>query len=291
MVRDDLLEQIRQPLWDRIDRRMAVILAVSIGAHLAIAIASWLGDPPRDVWLPGDEPRPAFTAETLDTLVLPEPGVAAVAPAPAAPKAVAAAPAAKQRRGNAAPERIDPRALVNDLVGDGPSFQAASRRVGRGLEEQLDDAREAQAKARVGKDGVPEGHPIGEGEDADVGEVDGPTRTAKSVEVSPPEVETKKQPEGIDYDPSDDLAGAKLRALERCYQQSRALGEGDGARVELTVTIGTDGRVTAASARGPSDLAHCVKDRARAWSFPVELPAAGTFAMTMVFVPSPSLPR
>ena len=71
MVHDDLLEQIRQPLLDRIDRRLAAILAVSIGAHLTIAILGWLNDPQVKAWL-DDPPQAAYSVETIDSIALPD---------------------------------------------------------------------------------------------------------------------------------------------------------------------------------------------------------------------------
>src|SRR5689334_7859691 len=197
MVHDDLLEQIRQPLLDRVDRRLAAILAISIGAHLTVAILGWLNDPEVKSWL-DDPPQAAYTVETVDSIALPDatpapaPATAAVvAPAPTpAPAVVAprAVPGSTHHRGT--PKAIDPRALVANLVGDGPSFAASGRRVGRDLDDQLEAAAVRDQHARVGGDGTEEAIGIGDDGGPDVTGVDKITKTGKPAELEPPPPKT-----------------------------------------------------------------------------------------------------
>lgn len=290
MVHDDLLEQIRQPLLDRVDRRLAVILAVSIGAHLAIAILGWINDPSTRAWL-DDPPQPAYTVETIDSLDLPEPTPATAQPGTAAmvaPKPVPSAavvPAAvpgSHHRGT--PKAIDPRALVADLVGGDPSFKAAGRRVGRDLDDQLATAGERDQQARVGKAGGEESFGIGDDGGPDVTGVDTVTRTDKPKEKEPPPPKTIIDEPTFPFDTDWLTQGARFRAIQRCYGHSPEFLAHEPAKVKLAMTLGPTGKVLAASADGPKGLAACVEDRARTWSFPVANRAAVEVRAAFIFV-------
>lgn len=295
MVHDDLLEQIRQPWWDRVDRRLAVILAVSITAHLAIAIASWLGDPTVTSWL-DDPPQPAFAVETLDEIQLPD-APPAVEPAPGAgaiaTRVVAAVPSPAPLPGHVkhrslAPEvkPIDARALVGNLVGDAPSFAASGRRVGRELDDQLAAAGAREDAARVGNGEGAESIGIGAGAGPDLA-VDTVKQTAKprEVEPPPPAVVFNDEP-AIPFDPGWMTTEARLRALKRCYRQSTELLEQRHVRLTLAMTLGVTGKVTAAKADGTTALADCVASVARTWKFPVALQAETIVRATLIFVPN-----
>lgn len=297
MPRDPLLSQLREPWWRRIDRRLAAVLAVSIGGHLAVAIAAWVGDPPvARAWL--DPPEYAtYAIDTVETVLLPPPpiepdpvpGAATPAPAPSPVPAIA-----RRIRGGGDPGRlrtpprpIDAQALISDLVGDGLAHRGAARRApGKELAAQIADAEARRAAARIGVDGGPAPLAIGEGAGPDTGELGGPARTQKLPEAPPPRVEGIGNPrDDVDYDPSAQI-NAQVRAIQRCYQTELAKGDPDlRGRVRLAFTLAPDGHVLAAHAGGLAGVAECVERRARSWTFPVKLPHAADFEVTLVFSP------
>jgi len=294
MARDPLLEEIRESLWDRIDHRLAAVLAVSVGGHLALAIAAWLGDPPADrPWLDTTS-EAVYEPQVVDELMMipeaaPAPGIATPvtpSPAPAPARATARTATERTRRPAPPPPAINATALVDELVGDGPSFRDAGRRSpGKDLDRQLVEAQQRANQATVGGNGVEETHAIGGGHDPLVGDPDGPVGAGKLPEAPPPRTIFDDPDPGIDYDPSDDVRANRMRSLKRCYLQELQLDPDLRGRVDLEFTIGVTGKVTAARATGLAGVASCVERLARGWQFPVELPGKAEFGMALIFIP------
>jgi hypothetical protein len=294
MVRDDLLEQIRQPLLDRVDRRLAAILGISIAAHLAIAIAAWLTKPPERSLF---DVHPAPVVSIVDADELPgmvTPGT--TAPAPASPAPPAVAPTTTKPRGSAKrptpPDRaVDVRTLVSDALGDSADLTEISKRApGRDLGDQLDDAKARGANARVGKNGVDPDSAMRTGDGA-APDVDTGGVTKQNKKNDNPGtvtfVPTKRPPPGTDFDPSSSIRNRFMIGIRRCYERHLLAAPGTAGRVDLDVVVGTRGAVDAATARSNNlpDVATCVEDLAARWRFDVVLDEAAEFSIKLVFVP------
>jgi hypothetical protein len=293
-MRDPLLRQLQDPLWKRVDRRLAAVLAVSIGGHLAVAVAAWLGDPPVERgWLVTEEMAAYLPEQEMAPLVLPAPDEVTdtTAPGIAAPAPRDVIPARRPGRvdhGKLAPKQVAPinaSALISDLVDDSSELRAATKRASsEDLNEQLTAAKDREGKAQVGKDGAPERLHIGDGGELALGDPAAPTRTEKRDEAPPPRLIPGDPPPDIRFDPTDEI-NQRMRALQRCY---RTALDGDptlAGSVDLEFTIDEGGRVTSAKASGLDGVDGCVSRLARAWSFPVKLPHAATFEVTLVFSP------
>jgi len=295
MIRDDLLEQIREPLWSRVDRRLVAVLAISIGAHLAVAIAAWLGDPPAQrAWLEV-ESEVVYTADQIPDMV-PLPAPATLAPAPDQPgiatPVAPVAPARAHAKGHADPGRlpqlerpINASALISDLVGDGPSFRDAARHAaGKDLAAQIADANARGRDVRIGGDGVERPLAIDDrGGGPIVSDTGPPSRTVKAPEAPPPRFVPGEPPATTTYDPTDEIRRNRMRAIQRCYNQQLLLDPSLHGRVDLEFTISTTGHVTAARATGLGEVSTCVARLARGWSFPIQLNEAADFSIAMIF--------
>jgi hypothetical protein len=293
-MRDPLLEQIHERWHQRIDRRLAVVLALSIGTHVAIAVAAWMGDPPVDRPLLVNRTAAVFTAEQIpDFTPPPPPPSLSQAPAPGvagpAPAAVAPAPAPGKVRHRGTPRPVDAAALISDLTDDAGGLvdDALRHRPGKDLNAQIDAVRDRDAGARLGNLSPDDPAPrIHGGTDPVLDDAGAPIRTAKRPEAAPPRI-APAEPLTVDvpFDPSDEIRRHHARALTRCYRDALLADPTLTGRLDLTFTIGPDGRVGSASTRGLEPVGPCVARLARRWSFTFTPAEPVTFRLALVFVP------
>ena len=294
---DELLEEIRQPLLDRVDRRLAAILAISIAIHLGVAIVAWLGDPPAMISFGDQHPRAAVidANQILDVApVIPAP-TSEPGPGVAPPAVPAPAPATAVRRGRTRlatpPGPIDAQKLVADAFSDDgiTGLESRRRQPGRDLEDELARARAIDDRARVGRPGG-NGDSVFRVRDGQEPVIDGPTGvvgTRKRAEhAPPPRIIRDPPPTGVDFDPSREIRARYLVGLQRCYQRELVHFPGLQGRVDLAFTIAPDGSVTRADARGLDDVAVCVAGLARRWTFDVgdRLKDPTGFKLGLIFV-------
>ena len=288
MVRDDLLEQIRQPLLERIDRRLAVVLAISIAAHVAIAIVAWSTDPPVRTWLEIG-PVATYSEDTLPILAAPPGEPAPARPAIAAPAPAPRAPGRPVRPRAVAP--IDPDAAMAGMFDRDPMLGPAARRApGGDLDKQLEAARARDQAARVGHDRVDGPERIGDGTDPMLDGPDGIAATEKGGEDAGGRVELGDDgftvDPGVDFDPYHHIKARYMPQIMRCYRGELRYQPTLRGRIDLELTIGADGAVVSARATGLDELEECVEQRARAWTFPVKLPKPMRFGLPLLFVPA-----
>jgi hypothetical protein len=294
-MRDPLLEQIHERWHQRIDRRLAVVLTLSIGAHVAIAVAAWMGDPPVDRPLLVNRTAAVFTAEQIPDFTpppplpslshAPAPGVAAPAPAIVTP-----GPAPGKVRHRGTPRPVDAAALISDLTDDtdGLVDDALRHRPGKDLDAQIDAVRDRAAAARLGNGAPDDPAPrIHGGTDPVLDAAGVPTRTVKRPEAAPPRI-APAEPLTVDvaFDPSEEIRRLHTRALARCYRDALADDPTLSGRLDLTFTIGPDGRVGSVSTSGLDAVGPCVARLARSWSFDFALAEPVRFRLAMMFVPN-----
>ena len=303
------------PEWR--DRRLAVILTVSLAIHMGVAVWAHLADPRSDLWFT-DPPRRDFAMETVpETLdvsmieagAIPDPaGAAAPATAPAAP-APAPAPRGRSHRGSPPPRDLDPAAVASALFSEdggarGPRGALGGRRPGGDLAEQLADARRRDAEASLG-DGSdrPRGDPslhLGTGHGPALGDPDGPAATVKTVEAAPLPAPRRAPDEaerarGTTLGPDDVLALINARyldGLKRCHAALLAVDPRAGGKVTLRFSVEPDGSVSSPEADGfDASVDRCITGRVARWTFPAPrdpdsgAPVAARFQLTLALQP------
>jgi hypothetical protein len=189
--------------------------------------------------------------------------------------------------------QLDPEAATAGMFDREPAVVPASRRApGRDLGEQLEAARARDRDARVGHDRVDGPERIGDGTDPVLDAPDGVAATRKGGERAAARVELGGDPiphpdpgTDTDFDPYGHIKARYMPQLTRCYKDALRGQPTLHGRIDLQLTIGTDGAVVAARATGMPDLEGCVAKRARAWTFPVSSPKPMRFRIPLVFVP------
>jgi hypothetical protein len=185
---------------------------------------------------------------------------------------------------------IDPDAAMAGMFDRDPVLGPAARRApGGDLERQLDEARARDRAARVGHDRVDGQERIGDGTDpvldapADIAETRrGGERAGGRVVIDDEPFTTE---DDFGFDPYGHIKTRYMPQLMRCYKDALRGEPSLHGRIDLELTIGTDGAVASARARGMPDLEDCVEKRARAWTFPVALPKPMRFGLPLLFVP------
>jgi hypothetical protein len=82
-----------------------------------------------------------------------------------------------------------------------------------------------------------------------------------------------------------------MTGVQRCYKSLLKKDASRRGKVQIAMTIGDDGRVTDASARGFDDtLDACIAEQAKGWEFPIPQdadgkPAEASFAFTLQLEP------
>jgi outer membrane biosynthesis protein TonB len=296
---------VRGTLADRIEPRLAVVTAISIVIHFAIAVAAWVHDPPAPRNTLGARAA-AVTVDTVEPLVL-EPQMPLPAedtpdeadeadqgaeqpaekkPAATTPRQPAGGGGGRKETDAAALQEEAARyaaALAGSTVGDkglGPLGRVSP---GGELDEQLKEVREGGGKVEVG----------GGGDRGTRGDGDPRTGTGKGPRVegpggttsaSGPGGKAEKEPTGRIQVASrktfDDtslspeavlgrIQSVYMAGLKRCYKDLLKSDPTARGRVELSFTVNESGRTT--SPRAKSDypsLSSCVQGLMAGWTFP-----------------------
>ena len=273
-----------------LDRRLALIVGLSLLAHGGIAAWALLSDAPAERPLAPAVGHRVFAPdlETVaiidaDHFVLPPdltPGTAA----PVATPPVATPPAPHVATRPRARRRLDrvpdpsPRSVVNGLFGAdrgaGPGGMAR-RAPGADLAHELEAARARGGSAAIGGGGLRTRHDgdarIGTSGGAPTGPQTGEIRAARPRhETAGPRVTVTGRPPpgptpGRPGDVSSLFGPRERAALARCWKRSMVLGA-TSARVDLALTIGGDGTVSRPVAGGgDADLDRCVQGAAAGW--------------------------
>jgi outer membrane biosynthesis protein TonB len=285
---------LQPSLIDRVDRRVAFVVAVSMLAHGAIATLALTGDvEAAPSLLPTDNQQ--FTLQTVD-VIEPEPVVATKDPVtnkdPSLTKSNEPAPVTKPHR---APEpRTDPApangskdadpsklrdqaiAMANMLTGtngNGDTHDLPKRTVGADLNGQIDAARNKHVSIGNDDTGTRDDGALrpGSGKDPVLdGDVTKTTSITK-VDTGPtPRITTKltEEPPGVGEDLGGRIASVYKDGLVRCYRSFMATaGEAQG-RVTLSFTMSASGRVVASHAKGFAEsLDRCIEGRMSQWHF------------------------
>ncbi len=309
MPTDEMLAPLLTPWYRRVDPRMALILALSFGGHLALAIVAGQADPALDPFAAAFAPptaAPAHAEFELVTVTAPEvparpPDAGAAVPRTSALAATAPAARPSSARPDAPARPLDLAALAADLgSGVGPLPTAGARAPGADLASQLARARDQGLQVRLG-DGR-----VARDESVLVGEASVPAWTLpgsrREIVGQGPKREAAAAPRvslgrpiavgphaGTEFDPNPTIQGRYMAALQRCYKRALAADPRLTGRVELRFTVDPDGSVSDAEARASTtpmaEVATCVEELAADWRFSYRGATSSTFALRLVFVP------
>ncbi len=291
------------------DRRLAVIIGVSIAVHTGIAVYALAGDPPEAhpllaarserIFMPDVEAEIILDANMFpDDLTLPStalpiaPPVVPAAPIPtAAPAAVPQPTAARPAPTPGTAPRHNPSTLpqsataaVDSLFGEGQGNAPGSmnrRSPGSELERQLREAQAHGGTAELGNGGVllrgdaqarPGTSPGGPTVQAP-GEVVVVNRNPERA--PPPDLTVRETPQFASTTLSPDellrlITTKYMAGLIRCQHELLVRDPTARGKVALELTIDASGAVASPSANGfDGGLDACVEKRAAGWSFPV----------------------
>jgi hypothetical protein len=285
---------VRGTLADRIDRRLATIIAGSLLVHVALAIVAWQQD--VETKLLGEPPTVAKygvdTYDVPDTVDLTppttQPGIASpIAPAQTPhpivhPARIITAPTTR------APSNADAARLAAILAGadEGPHGPAgmSHRQPGADLDQQIAEVRGHRITIGDGDhtSRVDERAHVGTGSDRIA--IDDPTltRTAEHRESAPAvRLRLTPEPRGDDPLPAADAVLLKITTvympgLQRCYQKALVGNPGLSGKIALEFTIDERGHVIDASASGMSDgMSTCVESLMAHWRFAIPKDKSG----------------
>ncbi len=291
--RAHLPSSVRGSLVDRVDPRLAVIVALSLAAHLGIAGWAWITErerppntldeladyqPPQYDVYAISVPEPTPTSETPGT----EPGSAK----PVVPQQVAKPIVPRARPVDAMPQPEDPDRWAQLMTGNTPGERGQNeigKRLppGESLQKQIDEIRRGTGEVKVGNDkgsrptdpgriGTgPAGPDIGEQRMTKVT----PTHEEKPVRIvlvpSGP-----KKPRVEQGSLTVDMVLARINSdymsgLQRCYRLDLAQDQTLSGKIAISFTVDEKGRTTDSAAKGlTSSIDSCVDRLMGGWRFP-----------------------
>ncbi|HET6613698.1 MAG TPA: AgmX/PglI C-terminal domain-containing protein [Kofleriaceae bacterium] len=313
---------VRGTLADRIDDRLLVILAISIGLHFSVAgwahchdrvlmsnaerIRAQLDMPYQEDFDPTtfDLPKPADESEAAAT----EP---AETPKDTEPKTPDKKPDKKpgadkpdeEPGGGSADAAID-EALSSspwlDPVTGGASEGGRYAEIGNtdqgaDLNKAIENIRESGQDVKSGG-----GHGKTRGHRGEIGEnkgpgVDGPGQGGGVGDKKEQEIGSRatfNRPESFDESSLDPNSVAKiirsryLRGIQRCHQRVLKKDPHAGGRVDIEFTVGASGRVVSSKVNGfNSEVDTCIKGLTGSWRFPAPKGAGGQPGSATFFIP------
>jgi len=312
--RPQLPASVRGTLLDRIDRRLAVIIAGSLVAHLGIATWAWVTEPERDPAaveaLAQFEPTMYDTFELtaqVEPVALPgppstEPGVAA----PVAPKQTPS-PIVNQPWVDRLPEPVDTDRWAQIMTGNttGPNGQneIKHRLPGATLDKQIANIRDNNMNVVGSSDRIRPDPTlrIGDGPNGPV--IHNPTSIDQLVKTDekPGRVILKPLPQPQPPDrPTltvkmvlDRIQGSYMTGLQRCYVKHGLSHDlSMVAKVTAQFTVDEKGVSTENVASGASsDVDACIQGQMNSWRFPAPKdkdgdPTEVPFKVQLVLQPS-----
>jgi len=284
---------VRGSLADRIDPRLALIVACSLLAHFGIAIWAWATDPEHDVaaasaltdYLPAQYDTYNITAPDLEPSPLPpstEPGVAP----PVAPTQTAR-PIVPRGRHDAMPTPEDPdlwaRMMTNNTPGPNGQGELSSRQPGATLDKQIEELRRRNGDVTVG--GSPKGfrdtdpHHLGNGPDGP--HIADPQLTKLTPAHDETPVRIVLVPSGPKQPPHevgtltadmvvDRIKTSYMVGLQRCYRLDLVHDQTLSGKIAISFTVDEKGHTIDSAASGlTSTIDACVSGIMAGWRFPV----------------------
>jgi hypothetical protein len=305
-VRLQLPASIKSTLADRIDRRVAVIVGLSVFVHLGIAAWASLTDGDAELALPLPNAvyiPPQHDGEiVIDAAQVPDaaPGVAAPAsPVQTAPSIVRPARITSADK----PMTVDDANRVAQiLTGNdetrGGQHEMNRRQVGADLKDQIDDITRNGRNVRVGDDprtrdqgarrGTDRGLQLDSQRSIDHMEK---TREPEFIVWAPPAGKPPKRTLTIDMVLAK-IQGQYMQGLQRCYKRELAGDGGAQGKINLQFTVDERGHTIDVEAKGVSrELETCVAGQMAGWLFPIPKNEAGeadeaAFKLALAFRPA-----
>jgi len=315
---------VRGTFADRIDPRLAVILAASLFLHIMLMLISILFWDPE---LPNNGMADraynlTFKQDTyqIDTTPPPQQTAAASAdqgsaakkepekPAPVKPAPPKPDAGGRDQKADIAMQEDQARAMADLLTGEGPNGNSegdmSKRRPGADLGQQIDAVKEGGKQVAVGggsgRGSRDNGDPrVGTGKGPNI---NGPGGTelaggGKAAEHAPTGRISIAQKQSLDEtNLTADSVLAKIMAaymagIKRCYTQYLKKDASARGKVALTFTVNETGRSTQGSAHGfAGEVDECIGGLMSSWRFPVPKDKDGDatsaqFAITLQLVP------
>ena len=299
---DPLLAQIHEPLLDRIDRRLAVILGASLAVHVGIAAYAWSADLEQPATLPA--PPVATTYQDVVDIVIPDltpPPTATQHPSPAPGIATpTTAPAHRIVRPTmitaSNPGVVDPQQLAGMLTGTNDEMPRPHRDLGT----QIIDVRDGHYTIGDGT------HTSRTDDRANLGTRDESPLTDDPTLTHTPDTH-RDEPHGriipgtVKPDSTTTLTPAivleriqsqYMAGLQRCYRLGLAADSQLSGKVAISLTVDERGQVTDPEASGvSSQVDSCIADQMSRWRFPIPKDKDGaatdaSFAVSLALQPS-----
>lgn len=322
--RPRLPASVRGTLADRIDPRLALILAISILVHFSVALYAYEHD--QTVERYAERRLREFRHDTFKerTVSFQTADVATEGEAEAADEGddnkpeKASKPSPKKNDGDsgdeAAPsdaavdEQIQNTALMNVLGGgegdDGRYSPAADIDQGSGLDKGLDDIRksgkEVAGRGRPG-DRRARGPNSGEiGFEKGKGKIEGAKGSGHATPKQEEKIKSRASFNGVDdlslttLDPNQvarRIRSRYLRGIKLCHERVLKVNPRAGGRVQLRFTVGPTGRVTRATAKGfDPTVDSCIEGQMKRWRFGTPKaengrPSSADFSIPLVLKP------
>jgi hypothetical protein len=297
--RPQLPASVRGTFADRIDRRLAIIVAGSLLVHVGIGSWAWLTELVHE---PASMPELAnYEPPTVEQLDLVVPDIKSLMPTPtdtgeptrpavaqpAMPSRQTARPIVPRVRPDQLPDDADPERFAQMLTGNtsgpGGGEEIKKRLPGAELEKQIDEIRENNRNVRVGgnnRTSRDAGVRRGTGPDGPI--IEGPTQVAQleKVEREPRARLDPLPPLGPPLTNPTTLSaqmvlariqGSYMAGLKRCYvKHGLSVDPSMVAKVTLTFVIDDTGRSTENTAHGANlHVDSCVLEQMGGWRFPV----------------------
>jgi hypothetical protein len=307
--RPQLPASVRGSFADRIDRRLASIVAVSLLAHLGIASWAWMteregpdgeGEAVAEYDAPTYEIMEISVPDLVPGQPSPEPGVAA----PVAPQKQT--PTVLPRRDLARlPDPVDAdrwaNALTGNTAGTNGQTEISNRVPNTDLDKQIQHIKDGDKTVKVG--GTPRSRDrdprLGSGPDGPV--IGDPALDQVTKKEKPPV--TRIEPVPMPRPPGKDplsialvlgrIQGSYMAGLSRCYVKHGLAHDASlVAKVTLTFTVDEQGRATDNHARGANpDVDGCIRDQMAGWRFPIPKdedgdPTDAKFKLVLALQPS-----
>jgi hypothetical protein len=290
--RPQLPASVRGSFADRIDRRLAVIVAGSLLVHLTIGTWAWMTErvgadlladplvayePPRDLDViemdgPDDPPPPTNAPDT--------PG----ATTPVSPRQTPA-PIVARPRLDRLPEPEDPDRWAQMMTGNttGPDGhdEIKQRMPGATLDKQIDDIRDRNREVRVGNNPTSRDFPVRRGTGPDGPVIDGPEldqikkRSEEPIaRLTPLPLPPRPPGERPTLTAAMVLAriqGSYMPGLKRCYvKHGLAHDAALVAKVTVSFVVDETGQSTENTASGANaEVDTCIRGQMNGWRFPV----------------------
>ena len=284
--RPQLPASVRGSLADRIDRRTAVIVGLSLFVH--IGIATWAnltdGDVDRVPWQVNAKYIPVQQEDAIEIDANQLPAIAA----PVAPVVQTPAPIVRPTRIVDKPLTLeDADRYAAMLTGNDPSsdgrHEMQPRRVGADLRNEIDDITHNGRNVKVGNEGGTRETGPRRGTDHGIqldnpGDLDHMTKadekppTLKPEPIPGPKLRRTLTMEMV----LAKIQGAYLAGLQRCYKRVLTHDSWANGRVKLAFTVDERGHTIDIEARGVTpELDTCIEAQMAGWLFPIPRDATG----------------